>query len=383
MKMWIVLSGDIYDQSDRSLKAQIQFQAAMEKLAKNRIHAYIIHGNHDPEDGRKAVLSWPETVHFFDSNQVQMKPAYHRSGHMLAHVYGISYPTAAVTENLAVKFEVQDEQMYSIGLLHCNVDGDPSHEYYAPCSKYDLIGSGIKYWALGHVHSRKIIHSDPYIVYPGNTQGRSVREIGTKGCYVVDVSEQGETKLTFHRTDAVSWFHETISIDDMKSEQELTDALDELMEQIQISADGLPAIVRVTIEGRGELHMLLQRESEIQELVDSICQQQTKLAEMNESIPFVWLDSIKVKTGIKVNKEQVLTQDSFLGDLLRISQRLSENEEQFNTFSQNALDALASHPAAWKYMKEIPKEQTKEWLKSAEELAIHLLYVDGSGKDEN
>ena len=41
------------------------------------------------------------------------------------------------------------------------------------------------YWALGHIHKRQIVHEKPYIVYPGNIQGRQIKETGEKGCSLV------------------------------------------------------------------------------------------------------------------------------------------------------------------------------------------------------
>jgi exonuclease SbcD len=372
---FIVLSGDIFDLSDRSLRAQIRFQEAMELLARASVQVFIIHGNHDPMDGRHAVLTWPETVHFFTSQEVEMKPAFNRKGDVVAHIYGISYPTAAVTENLAKRYQVQARQMYNIALLHCNVDGDPAHEHYAPCTKQDLITAGMQYWALGHVHTRQVLNTEPHIVYPGNIQGRSVRELGPRGCYVVDVSTEGKSELTFHRTDALCWFHQTLSIDQITTEQALTDLITSHMEEARLKAEGRPAIVRLSIEGRSTLHKMLQRDTEVQELLGIIREQQLRLAQQ-DNLPFVWLESMKVSTGIEVERDELLQQDSFLGDLLRISKELGTDEEQFYAFSEEALGALHAHPQAGKHLKAIPLEQQREWLRTAEELAIHLLFKD-------
>ena len=253
----------------------------------------------------------------------------------------------------------------------------PAHEPYAPCTKQDLIHSGMQYWALGHIHTTQIIHRDPYIVYPGNLQGRSVRELGPKGCYVVDVSEGGKTELTFHSTDSLRWFHKQITIDDIHTEQDLTDKLHDFIEDIRIKAEGRPSFVRVTLTGRGALHSLLQKEVEVQELLGLIREQQMKLVAQDSSIPFVWIESLKVKTGVEVEMDQLLEQDSFLGDLLRISRELVQDEAELRAFSEQALETLMTHSQARKYVKTISPEEQEEWLHAAEELAIHLLFKDG------
>jgi DNA repair exonuclease SbcCD nuclease subunit len=43
------------------------------------------------------------------------------------------------------------------------------HDAYAPCELTDLTNAGFDYWALGHVHERRVLSRTPWIVYPGNT----------------------------------------------------------------------------------------------------------------------------------------------------------------------------------------------------------------------
>ena len=40
---------------------------------------------------------------------------------------------------------------------------------------------GYDYWALGHVHAHEVLHRAPWVVFPGNTQGRHIRETGRQG----------------------------------------------------------------------------------------------------------------------------------------------------------------------------------------------------------
>lgn len=376
---FIVLSGDIYDASSRSLRAQMKFQAAMQQLAEHRIQAFIVHGNHDPEDGEKARLAWPATVHFFSAEHVEMKPAYDREGHVVAHVHGMSYPTATVTENLALQYKVIDADAFNIALLHCNVDGDQAHEPYAPCTTQQLIDAQMDYWALGHVHTRQVLHADPYIVYPGNIQGRHARELGAKGCYIVEVSEYGQVALRFERLDTLVWFHETLSITDLQTEQELKDACDELLERVRDMAEGRSAMLRITWEGNGPAHVFLRREADKQALMDLYRQREALLAETDSSASFVWIESMQDRTGSALDVNALLQQDSFLGDMLRLSQQLSEQPDQLSQFVTEALEPLLTHRQASQYMKHIPPETMAAWLRDAEQLALQLLNEDKGG----
>lgn len=192
---FVVISGDVYDVSEASLQGQLRFREALEELGRHGIQVFLIHGNHDPLDGPRLSSAPPAHVTVFGGSEPEHVTARRREdGREVAVVSGISYPTSKVTENTALRFSRQPgSSLFHIALLHGNVDGDLQHETYSPCTRKDLIGRGYDYWALGHIHKRSILHEHPPIVYPGNIQGRSIKETGPKGCYTVDVSAEGES----------------------------------------------------------------------------------------------------------------------------------------------------------------------------------------------
>lgn len=402
---FVLISGDVYDLADRSLRAQIRFQKALQRLTASKIAVYIVHGNHDPEDGLSAKLNWPVGAHFFSTQEVGCLPVELEGKGMVAQIYGISYATTAVTDNLvkriAVKYEESksDNELFRIGLVHTNVDGNQGHANYAPCSMEDLLASGMHYWALGHVHTRQVIHSDPLIVYPGNLQGRSVRETGAKGCYIVDVSEYGEAKLTFHALDAVRWQQRSISIQGIQTEQELKERFELELEQAREETSGRAAIVRITLTGRGAIHALLQKGTMLQELITELREEESNRlgAEVRWDSGFsamdvfadrtinrsdyVWVESVQVLSGLEIDKGQLLEQESFLGDLLRISESILKDEALFAAFCAETLDPLFAHGKAAKHLAELGLVERQEWLRAAQELAIDYLAVD-AGWDE-
>ena len=137
-----------------------------------------------------------------------------------------------------------------MGVLHANVGGHPEHDPYAPCSVDDLVARGMDYWALGHVHTRRTLRSaDPMIIYPGNPQGRSPRELGARGCYVIDVDDTGHAQERFVEVDAVRWFEEELSIASLETEDHLIDGVEDICTRIRTQADGRPAVGRVRITG--------------------------------------------------------------------------------------------------------------------------------------
>ncbi|MEW9698602.1 exonuclease SbcCD subunit D [Paenibacillus sp. SI8] len=373
---FVLISGDVYDLSDRSLRAQIRFQKAMEQLASQDIPVYIIHGNHDPEDGRAAKLEWPAAVHFFSCDRVETLVVSKPDRGAIAQIHGISYRTSSVTENLALQFKAAQESLYQIGLLHTNVDGDAAHDNYAPCTKQDLMGSGLDYWALGHVHTRKILHEHkPAIVYPGNIQGRSIREIGARGCYIVDVHEDGRAELTFESLDRVRWFHERISVAGLQTEQELKDKLSEQIERIRDEAAGRDAVVRFVLEGRSAVHALLRKGRALDELAAEFREDEA------ERSRFVWIEGIEDHTGSEIDLEALLQEKSFLGDLLRLSQALQGDDAALEEFAAEALAALQSLPQAAGAPAAADLDRLRQWLRAAEELAADFLATDGGWQE--
>lgn len=371
---FVVLAGDIYDGADRSLRAQLRFQQGAERLAERGIPLYVVHGNHDPDDGRKARLTWPDSVHFFSSVEPELIEAVDRHGRALAGIQGMSYPNASVRDNLAARYTHRSVGgRYQIGLLHGNVDGDAGHDNYAPCTLQQLTGSGLDYWALGHIHSRRTLSSEPWVVYPGNIQGRSIRETGPKGCYVVDVSDSGTTSLSFRPTDAVRWIVEPVSIDGLTSEQELRDEMERVLDSAAVLADGRPAVVRLQLVGRGPLHRVLQSGSSLQELMGELREEASRRAELDTAAGWTWLESVQLQTGLALDRELLLAQDGFLSDLLRSADGLLADGRELESFCARSLEPLLAHPKAGRLLAELLADERADWLRAAEQLALGLL----------
>ena len=188
---FLVVAGDVYDGSDRSPQAQLRFRNGLAELAEHGIESFVVHGNHDPLDGRYSSIDWPEGVHVYGATPSWITAT--RRGEPLADIQGVSYPTQVVTDNLALNFSSpRNKNIFNIGMLHCNVGGMEGHDNYAPCSVDDLVGIGLDYWALGHIHMRQtLLEKSPAIIYPGNIQGRDPGETGARGCLIVDVGADG------------------------------------------------------------------------------------------------------------------------------------------------------------------------------------------------
>jgi DNA repair exonuclease SbcCD nuclease subunit len=393
---FVVIAGDVYDLEDRSVRAQLRFQRAMERLVAAGIAVYIAHGNHDPLSGKHMQWEPPDGIYVFPGDEVATHAVHDRSGRLLAHVHGISFATPTVTENLSRRFHATDRNVFQIGVLHTNVDGSAEHGNYAPSSRTELITAGIDYWALGHIHVRSILHEAPYIVYPGNTQGRSIRETGAKGCYIVDVEEDRAARMSFRPTDVVRWLQVDVSLEGVQAESEVQERIGRELEAIRSGVgDGRPAIVRLVLSGRSSLSHVFRSTTFLEELAAEWNGDESLHAESDAEYPFVWIESIKPQTSSLIDRERLIEQDSFIGDLLRLAAELRMDEMELVAFSEQVSEELLRSKAG-RYIRmgqtaydgatgaaghaATSQEELREWLDRAEDWLMIKLLEEGDGR---
>jgi exonuclease SbcD len=375
---FVVLAGDLYDSADRSLRAQLRLQRMLAELTAEGIGVFVVHGNHDPESGRQAKLDWPDGVHVFGSaaGSAECVPAYRRSGELAAHIYGISYPSAAVTDNLALRFAKREGAPFHLALLHANVDGDPAHDNYAPCRLTELMAAGFDYWALGHVHDRRVLHEYPHVVYPGNMQGRSVRETGAKGVYLVRVSETGDVRLDFRDTSDVRWMESVVSIDGAEREQQLKDRLLQAAENARMSGDGRPVVLRLRLEGRGLLHHALLQDALAEEWLEEL---RDWLGSPEEREDWVWPESLAVRTSGAADLEALAEEEGFLGELVRLGLHVADNPSASRAIMTDALETARSQPKLREWLSTRSDDDRAELIRRAMEQAVSMLRDDDAG----
>lgn len=191
---FVLMVGDIFDQAEQSMQAHMALRQAFTKLQAHDIPVYMSFANHDFLQGQSFPHHYPENVYWFDSEQVQALPFY-KEGELLAQIYGFSYEQRAIYIDKSKEYKKTSDSCLHIATLHGS-KGKTEHAAYAPFQLQGLREMGFDYWALGHIHKREILSTNPVIAYPGNMQGRSIKETGEKGCYLVTLSEH-DTDLHF------------------------------------------------------------------------------------------------------------------------------------------------------------------------------------------
>jgi len=208
-----VIAGDIFDGGWKDASIGLFFNRQLARLSSRNIPVYILRGNHDAESLVTKSLTWPASVFEFSSR----RPETHRIGKLRVALHGRGFPHREVLENYAVAYPEPVAGWFNIGVLH-TACGRAGHENYAPCSATDLASRGYDYWALGHVHAFEIVSRDPWIVYPGNLQGRSVRECGERGAVIVEVADGAVADVRRVVTDHARWAE--VSVDASPHEDE-------------------------------------------------------------------------------------------------------------------------------------------------------------------
>ncbi|MFD2655119.1 metallophosphoesterase family protein [Gracilibacillus thailandensis] len=194
---FVLLVGDIFDQEEQSMQAHMALQKAFQRLQEQQIKVYLSYGNHDYLNSQSFPRNYPDNVHVFDKEEVTSFP-FIKDGQVQARIYGFSYENRAVVENKTKEYEKTVDHCFHIATLHGSIGNElnQDHASYAPFQLTELKEAGFNYWALGHIHKREIVAESPPVVYPGNIQGRSTKETGEKGCYLVTLSENN-AKLEF------------------------------------------------------------------------------------------------------------------------------------------------------------------------------------------
>ena len=201
---FLLIAGDCFDRSAPSLQGRLEFVKGLKTLCGAGIPVFIVSGNHDPwPQAWSAAVALPENVTFFPPGEVKLHQ-FCKNGSVAATIGGIGHDSLNVLDNLAVRTgeALKEAPGLRIALVHANLCGDP---HAAPATLAELTALPVDYWALGHVHSRRVLHEKPFVVYSGCVQGRDIHEPGTQGCYVVDCDGFGGLSLTFHPTSVLEF----------------------------------------------------------------------------------------------------------------------------------------------------------------------------------
>ncbi len=306
---FILIAGDLYDGDWKDYNTGLFFSARMGRLSKSGIKVFIVSGNHDAASQLTKTMPLPDNVTIFSPK----KPECVKLDDLGVIIHGQSYSYRAVTENLASQYPQYDSSYFNIGLLHTSLTGREGHEDYAPCTLDDLKSKGYDYWALGHIHKREIIFKEPWIVFPGNIQGRHIKETGVKGASLVSVEDGRIIKVEELELDVLRWAVCQVDLSECETFEKIYDVVRQALEQDLDQVDGKPLAIRLVLTGSCPVHgKLLDQTTQWTEGFRSIAVQ---FGEM-------WLEKVKFQTTRKMSLEEMFGKDNPIASLLKSVQQI-------------------------------------------------------------
>lgn len=312
---FVVIAGDLYDGDWKDHNTGIFFGQQMGRLRKAGIRVFALWGNHDAESEMTKKLTLPDNVVVFSHR----KPETHVLDDLKVALHGQSFKDKAVVENLAVSYPVPVSGYYNIGVLHTALEGYAAHASYAPCTRAELHAKGYDYWALGHVHEFQQWSEQSTIVFPGNLQGRHIRETGRRGAVLVTV-EEGRTAVERLYLDVLRWESVRVDASDCLSVADLSRKIGASLEALLSADPHVPRAVRVTVTGKSPAHGLFfgratQLRAEVLNQIGIIG---------NDKL---WLEKVKLETAAADTAAAQNEQLEALADLKQILEAATQDPD--------------------------------------------------------
>lgn len=312
---FLIIAGDLYDGDWKDHNTGIFFSHQMGRLRKAGIRVFLLYGNHDAESEMTKKLTLPDNVISFSAK----KPDTHKLDEFKVALHGQSFKEKATTENIALNYPNYVPGYYNIGVLHTALEGNAAHANYAPCSRVELHAKGYDYWALGHVHEFLQWSERSIIVFPGNLQGRHIRETGRRGAVIVTV-ENGQTTVDRLYLDVLRWESLQVDVSDCSTIEEVARMVGHEMERLIATDEHVPRAARVTVIGQTSVHGQLFGKSK--ELRAEVLNQIAVIG--NEKI---WLEKVKVATNPAPGVSNYANRMDALSDLEAILEQAATDKD--------------------------------------------------------
>ncbi|MCY2988180.1 MAG: DNA repair exonuclease [Planctomycetota bacterium] len=300
---FVIVAGDVYDGNWQDFNTGLFFVKQMSRLREAGIPVILISGNHDADSKMTRSLKLPDNVRTLATDRPQTldgKDLGYGLEQLDVVFHGQGFRSGAVDENVVLNYPAARRGAFNIGVLHTSLDMEAGGEHarYAPCAIADLLAKQYDYWALGHIHKRRVAHEDPLIVFPGNLQGRHIRETGEKGCVLVTVDTRGRPTWEFQPLDVLRWHELKVSADDAATADEVLERCDLELRRLVRDQGGLPLAVRVLVTGNCPAHRELAA-------APDVWTNQIRARALELGGGDVWIEKVKFQTAGPTAAEQV------------------------------------------------------------------------------
>jgi exonuclease SbcD len=258
----LLIAGDLYDGSQTSMATALILMAQLRRLEEAGIRTFLIRGNHDSQSQITRELTFPANVHVFDGRGKPVQAGSLTNGREI-FVHGISFAQPHAPASLLPSFRPPVADAVNIGMLHTSLAGSSRHDPYAPCGIPELVAHGFDYWALGHIHQRKVHTEAPWIVMPGNPQGRDINEAGPKGVTLATLSDDGSITCEV-RPVAIAVFERLpVDLTGVEDWQSMLEGVEAAIDLAKAQAGNAHLVVRIDLQGATSLSWRLRRDEDL------------------------------------------------------------------------------------------------------------------------
>ncbi len=310
----LVIAGDLYDGTWKDHGTGLFFASQMARLNEAKVKVVLLRGNHDAASQIAKNLRLPDNVRELSVRKPE-SIVYDELG---VAVHGQGFATRAVTDDLAARYPAPVAGLVNIGVLHTSMDGREGHEPYAPTTLATLATRGYDYWALGHVHKREVLSRAPWVVFPGNLQGRHAKETGPKGATLVTVAGGRVAEVEARALDVVRWAAVPVDATGCATDGDVLDRVRDALAAAVKDADGRAVAARVVVVGESAAHIALAAEPE--RFVAEV------RALATDAGADVWVEKVKVKTRAPLDLAGLRRQPDAIGELARALDALRHDD---------------------------------------------------------
>jgi DNA repair exonuclease SbcCD nuclease subunit len=349
---FVLIAGDLYDGDWKDYNTGLYLISRMSQLDMAGIRVFIVAGNHDAASRITKTLRFPENVYTFKPD----RPGTQYIEHLQVAIHGQSFSSPAIRKDLSQAFPNARDGYFNIGLLHTSANGREGHEPYAPCSVDSLKSKGYQYWALGHIHHREVLSHNPPVVFPGNPQGRHVRETGPKGCMLVTVDDNFGIQMDFRPVDVVRWAVADVAANDVDSGFELVDRCRLELKAIQDENEGMPLAVRCRVTGATSACDDIM--ADVERWTNEI-----RAAAIEVDRGRLWLEKVQFKLIRPFSNRLLKGSAGPVGELLDLLEELKDDPDMLNQLSAELLDVLKKLPRELKEGPGAIKLDDSDWLR--------------------
>lgn len=369
---FVLIAGDLYDGDWRDYNTGLYLVSQMTRLREAGIPVFIITGNHDAANKITKTLRFPENVHLFPTD----KPETFHLDDLGVAIHGQGFARPAIRKDLSARYPSAVSGYFNIGMLHTCATGREGHEPYAPCTVEGLLSKGYQYWALGHVHQQELISQDPMIVFPGNIQGRHIRETGPKGCMLVTVDDSGRANTDFRSLDVIRWLKCEVDASGAESGYDVVDQIYGRLENLLEQSDDRPLIVRIEVFGASKAHDGIAANPER-------WRNEIRSAAIDLGGGRIWIEKVNLHTKPPFERQVGELAEGPLGELLGLLDEIRSDPGRLRTLGESLDDLLKKLPREVKDPHDGIAFEESEWLarmlEGVRPLLLGRLMSKGSG----